>query len=82
MRELLVFLNDNLIYIGLILISPMLYSLSKGLTKWIAGNVFKVKKDIVIRHYHNNVLVKEVIIKADLNEAIVVRDLVKKEISL
>jgi len=75
----LAFLNDNLFFIGLIFISPMLCYLFKGLTLWLAANVFKVKKDITIRHYHNGSLIKEVVIQADLNEALIVRNIVNKK---
>jgi len=68
------FISDNLLYIGLILISPSFIILIKYILKWIRLAVFKGKEDISIIHYRDGKVIKEVIIKANPNEPLVIID--------
>ncbi|MGD9700401.1 hypothetical protein [Acinetobacter sp.] len=68
------FISDNLLYIGLILISPSFIILIKYILKWIRLAVFKGKEDISIIHYRGGKVIKEVIIKANPNEPLVIID--------
>lgn len=68
------FISDNLLYIGLILISPSFFILIKGILKWTRLAVFKGKEDISIIHYRDGKVIKEVIIKANPNEPLVIID--------
>lgn len=68
------FISDNLLYTGLILISPSFFILIKGILKWIRLAVFKGKEDISIIHYRDGKVIKEVIIKANPNEPLVIID--------
>lgn len=67
------FIRANMLAIGLILISPACYRLAYGITIWVAGNFFDKKKDIVIRHFHNNKLVSETTIKAKLGSPLIIK---------
>lgn len=66
-------LNDNLLYIGLIIISPAIYRLVYSLTLFLAGKFINTKKDIFVEHYIDGRLVSVTIIKADTNEPIVIK---------
>jgi len=59
--------------IGLILISPALYRLAYGLTMRLCIKLVKNKKNVIIKHYHNDRLVSETIIKADADQPLYIK---------
>ena len=67
------FFAHNIGAIGLILISPALYRLAYGLTLRLYIKLGRIKKDIVIKHYHNGKLVSETIVKADIDQPLFIK---------
>lgn len=71
--KILNILNDNLLSIGLIIISPAIYRLAYSITLFLAGKFLNTKKDIFVEHYIDGRLVSVTIIKADVNEPIEIK---------
>lgn len=67
MKELLIFIQNNLLYIGGIFIAPALFRLAFMLTHIIA---LQLKKESYIKHYHKGKLISQTTIYANSDQPI------------
>ena len=73
MLAVMEFFSQNMIWIGLILLSPILYRFAYAMTLCLYAQFGDSQKDIVIKHFHNGKLVSETIIKADSSQPLLVK---------
>lgn len=73
MLTIIEILSQNMIWIGLILLSPILYRFAYGIVLWFYGKFTHKNKDIIIKHFHNGKLVSKTVIKADRNKPLSVK---------
>ena len=51
MLAVMEFLSQNMIWFGLILLSPILYRFAYAMTLWLYAKFGDNQKDIIIKHY-------------------------------
>ena len=73
MLAVMEFLSQNMIWIGLILLSPILCHFAYAMILWLYAKFGDNQKDIIIKHFHNGKLVSETIIKADSSQPLLVK---------